>query len=259
MNPAKLIVVGTLLALTTGGCRGDGLRPEPKTPAATASSSPEKATPKPAADAPPPPKPPSIKPIGQDKPVFSSTIAPLSDEQRAAMTGVTWKPGCPVSLDELSAITATHWTYDDTVQEGVVIVATAHAQGVSDVLARLFETHFPIAKMAPAHLYGGDDNKLMAANVTHAFNCRKKTNGTSYSEHSFGHAIDINQVQNPYVKGGQVFPSTGEANATERSADVRGLITEDGPVVDAFAGIGWKWGGHWRSLKDYQHFSATGK
>ncbi len=31
-----------------------------------------------------------------------------------------------------------------------------------------------------------------------------------------------------------------------------------GPVTDAFAAIGWGWGGYWRSAKDYQHFSATG-
>ena len=26
----------------------------------------------------------------------------------------------------------------------------------------------------------------------------------------------------------------------------------------AFHAIGWTWGGDWRSLKDYQHFSANG-
>ena len=26
----------------------------------------------------------------------------------------------------------------------------------------------------------------------------------------------------------------------------------------AFDEIGWPWGGDWRSLKDYQHFSANG-
>jgi hypothetical protein len=30
-------------------------------------------------------------------------------------------------------------------------------------------------------------------------------------------------------------------------------------VVQAFASIGWKWGGHWKGTKDYQHFSSTGK
>jgi len=28
--------------------------------------------------------------------------------------------------------------------------------------------------------------------------------------------------------------------------------------VDAFASVGWAWGGRWTSSPDYQHFSATG-
>jgi len=29
--------------------------------------------------------------------------------------------------------------------------------------------------------------------------------------------------------------------------------------VRAFAARGWKWGGYWSSLKDYQHFSTSGR
>ena len=30
-------------------------------------------------------------------------------------------------------------------------------------------------------------------------------------------------------------------------------------IARAFAAQGWKWGGHWTSSKDYQHFSASGR
>jgi hypothetical protein len=30
-------------------------------------------------------------------------------------------------------------------------------------------------------------------------------------------------------------------------------------VVRSFAAIGWEWGGDWSSMKDYMHFSATGR
>jgi hypothetical protein len=30
-------------------------------------------------------------------------------------------------------------------------------------------------------------------------------------------------------------------------------------VIDAFARIGWEWGGYWNSAKDYQHFSQNGR
>ena len=37
------------------------------------------------------------------------------------------------------------------------------------------------------------------------------------------------------------------------------MIHAGDAVVDAFAARGWSWGGYWSSLKDYQHFSTTGR
>ncbi len=174
------------------------------------------------------------------------------------MTGVTWREGCPVHLDQLSLISVSHWDFDGEVQTGHLIAASVHAPGLEQVFQTLFEAGFPIAQMRPAHEFDGSDDKSMAANNTSAFNCRKKTGGGRFSEHSYGHAIDINTIQNPYVKGTRVLPPQGKPHV-ERRADTPGLIVAGDPVVTAFAEIGWKWGGSWRSLKDYQHFSATGK
>ena len=35
------------------------------------------------------------------------------------------------------------------------------------------------------------------------------------------------------------------------------MIHPDDAAVQAFATIGWSWGGNWTTLKDYQHFSLT--
>ena len=45
----------------------------------------------------------------------------------------------------------------------------------------------------------------------------------------------------------------------DRGHERPGMILADDPVVRAFAGIGWEWGGYWNSLKDYQHFSHNGR
>jgi hypothetical protein len=37
------------------------------------------------------------------------------------------------------------------------------------------------------------------------------------------------------------------------------MIHRRGVVYRAFISIGWGWGGNWRSIKDYQHFSLTGR
>lgn len=203
----------------------------------------------PAAPAPPPPPPP---------PSFSGTASPVPDAVRSAMIGVTWREGCPLALDELSLLTLSHWDFKGEVVQGELIVASEHAQALVGVFAALFEASFPIRRMKPVHHYGGSDDASMADDNTSAFNCRAVAGGSSYSQHSFGHAIDINTIENPYVRGQKVLPPAG-ADFLDR-LDLRpGMVVADGPVVAAFSAIGWKWGGSWRSLKDYQHFSANGR
>jgi len=36
-----------------------------------------------------------------------------------------------------------------------------------------------------------------------------------------------------------------------------GMAVPNGQLVQAFASVGWSWGGRW-SAPDYQHFSKTG-
>ena len=91
-------------------------------------------------------------------------------------------------------------------------------------------------------------------NATGAFVCRPVTGGSGWSEHAYGLAIDVNPFHNPYEKRDVVLPEL--ATAYLDRGNVRpGMIHSDDVVVDAFASIGWEWGGYWNSLKDYQHFS----
>lgn len=192
-------------------------------------------------------------------PTYTATIQPLSEDTRAAILEAgTWKEGCPVALDGLSELHLNHHGLDGQVHQGLLIVNSAHAQGLSQVFGTLFEAGFVIQQMKPAHVYGGDDDAMMADNNTSAFNCRPVSGGSRYSEHSFGHALDLNPLWNPYVRGGKVMPPGG-AEFLDREADLPGLVHADGLVVKAFAEIGWGWGGTWKNSKDYQHFSATGK
>jgi hypothetical protein len=69
--------------------------------------------------------------------------------------------------------------------------------------------------------------------------------------------VDVNPLENPEITSSQVLPPAGAA-FRDRSRHARGMIHAGDAVVRAFAAIGWRWGGYWHSLKDYQHFSATG-
>lgn len=207
----------------------------------------------------PPPPPTQADPPGTvETPGFTGTARALPPDVRKAMTGVSWRPDCPVALDDLVLLEVAHWGFDGHPHTGHLVVAAGVADPVLDVFSRLFAAEFPIERMELVDAYGGDDRRSMAANNTHAFNCRPVEGTHRWSQHTFGSAIDMNPVQNPHVRGAEVSPPAGAAYV-DRS-DVRpGMITRSGPVVDAFTAIGWGWGGDWRTAKDYQHFSESGR
>ena len=171
----------------------------------------------------------------------------------------SWRPGCPVALEDLRLVTVAHWDFDGEPEVGEIVVHRDYADDVVGVFRSLYDSRFPLQQMRLIDEFGGDDDRSMAANNTSGFNCRRATGSTRWSEHAYGRAIDINPVQNPYVtRAGNVLPPEGSAHVS-RDPGTSGLITADGPVVQAFSAVGWGWGGHWTSSKDYQHFSATGR
>jgi hypothetical protein len=187
-------------------------------------------------------------------PRFRATIEPAPADRMTS----SWRPGCPVALEDLRLLTLTHWGFDGEVHRGELVIHEDQAGAVKRVFRALFKKRFPIKRMKLVDVYGGDDDRSMAANNTSGFNCRGVAGSSSWSEHAYGRAIDINPIQNPEVRDGRVSPPAG-ARYLDRSRRARGLIRADDAVVRTFAAIGWGWGGYWQSLKDYQHFSATGR
>ena len=134
----------------------------------------------------------------------------------------------------------------------------AVAQQMVQVFATLYAARFPIEEMRITRPEELDAPPTGDGNNTGAFVCRPTTGGSSYSQHAYGLAVDLNPFQNPYEKGDVVLPELA-SSYLDRHRDRAGMITADGAVVRAFDRIGWVWGGEWRSLKDYQHFSENGR
>ena len=170
----------------------------------------------------------------------------------------SWRPGCPVPVARLRLLTMDHWGFDGRERRGRMIVHADYARDVVRVFRVLYRARFRIRRMELVERYGSDDDRSMAADNTSAFNCRRVEGSSSWSEHAYGRAIDVNPLENPYVRRGAVLPPAG-IRYLDRSRRARGMIHRGDAVVRAFAAIGWKWGGDWASLKDYQHFSATGR
>ncbi len=187
---------------------------------------------------------------------FEAEISEIDDAGRRRIEEASWRPGCPVQIQDLRAIRLTHWDFTERVREGVLVVHERVADDLVRVFRSLFAARFPIERIEPVDVFEGDDERSMAANNTSGFNGREVALKPGvWSQHAYGLAVDINTVQNPYVRhDGQVFPAAGD-RYLDRSREEPGMIHAGDAVVRAFAEIGWSWGGDWEPHRDYQHFS----
>ncbi|MCZ7588761.1 MAG: M15 family metallopeptidase [Gaiella sp.] len=192
-------------------------------------------------------------------PPFAGSVASLAPAVRQTMSGVSWKPGCPVSLDELRLVRARLVGFDGRAHTGRIVVHRDVAADVLSVFRRLYAARFPIRRMVPVDAYGGSDFRSIEADNTSAFNCRFVDGTTRWSEHAYGRAIDLNPIENPYVTARGTTSHAASRRYLRRAPYRPGMAVEGGVVVRAFAAAGWAWGGRWSGDRDYQHFSASGR
>ena len=189
-------------------------------------------------------------------PEFTSTISAITPDLAARMEP-SWRPGCPVPLEDLRYVTVTHRDFEGASVQGELVVHADAAEDMVTVFSALFDAGYPIRSLRLVDDFDASDDASMDADNTSAFNCRAITGGTGWSEHAYGRAIDVNPVENPYVLGSSVAPDAGREFVDR--PDRPGVIQPDDEVVRAFAAVGWLWGGDWESPIDYQHFSPSGR
>jgi hypothetical protein len=156
----------------------------------------------------------------------------------------------PVEIrDALVLLDLEYWGFDDAWHVGQLVVHRELSEEVQAIFGEIALARFPIAKMVPVVAYDWSDDLSMIDNNCSAFNYRLAVGKLCLSQHAYGRAIDINPVQNPYVKNELILPP----GATYQP-DLRGTVTAEGAVVAAFDRYGWTWGGRWQSPRDWQHF-----
>lgn len=189
------------------------------------------------------------------KPALNARVTAVS----WAKLGRSWHTGCPVAPRGLRLIRMNHWGFDGRVRSGELVVRKEAVRPLLYVFGRAFAARFPIRQMRVMAEFGGSDVAAMAADNTSAFNCRAVTgNPSRRSQHSYGDAVDINTLENPYVDThGRVYPAAG-ARYLDRRRAAKGMIRPGDVITRAMHTVGWKWGGRWWA-PDYQHFSANGR
>jgi len=186
-------------------------------------------------------------------------VRPIDPALARTMTGRSWREGCPVGLADLRVVVASYWGFDGRVRTGRLVVHRDVAADIVTVLRRLFDERFPIRRMVPVDAYGASDFRSIEADNTSAFNCRYVDGTTRWSQHAYGRAVDVNPIENPYVSSSGTTSHRASVSYLERTPYRPGMAVEGGALVRAFDAIGWGWGGRWSSVKDYQHFSSSGR
>ena len=139
----------------------------------------------------------SVASASSAAPRFAGTIEPVRwDDLRHS-----YRKGCPVAPAQLRTVVVSFWDFGGKPQTGRIVVARRVAADVVAVFRRLWQAHFPLRRLQPVSAYRGDDDASMAADNTSGFNCRFVEGTSRWSMHAYGEAIDVNPVENPYVRG----------------------------------------------------------
>ena len=188
----------------------------------------------------------------------------------------TWDESCPTKISELCYIRLSYYCFQETIEIGELIAARTVFFEIKEIFKRLFEIRFPIQSILPVEAFTGSDDRSMAANNSYCFSFRDIVGFPgNYSAHSYGTALDINPLINPYIrikdeyvsdfhekrnlsKGinkeiteyvkkhpekGVILPQKAEIN----SGLSKGKIDER--IEKIFEEYGWEWGGRWPRSK----------
>lgn len=186
---------------------------------------------------------------------FRASIHALSPAERDRMTGRSWKPGCPVALDDLVAIAMNFVGYDDAVHDGVLVIHRRMASELIAMFHALFDAGFRIERMQPYEDF--EIGQYAAHNDTVGFYCRPAQDDPGvFSSHAYGLAVDINPLTNPYHDPKEGWWPSGSAIQAPRDRAAPGLITATSDVVAIFMRHGWAWGGLYHD-PDYMHFGKV--
>lgn len=186
------------------------------------------------------------------------SVNEISDSVFARMQGRSFPANCTVQRSDLRYLQVLHVDAEGRTHQGEMVCNKAIADDVLEIFQELYRQKYPIERMRLIDDYDADDERSMRDNNTSSFCYRVVEGSTKLSKHAQGMAVDVNTLYNPCVRkrnDGTVLvqPSTA-TRYTKRSRKFPYKIVEGDLLYRLFTERGFKWGGHWISLKDYQHF-----
>ena len=188
--------------------------------------------------------------------VFS--VQPVPDSVFQRMQGCSFPKDCHVRRSDLRYLRLSHVDAEQKEHVGEMVCNKAIAQDLLEIFRELYRQKYPIQRIRLIDDYGADDERSMRDNNTSSFCYRRVSGTTKLSKHATGMAVDINTLYNPYVRTGKngrriVEPATA-SKYVDRSKAFPYKIVKGDLLYRLFIQHGFKWGGSWRTMKDWQHF-----
>ena len=186
------------------------------------------------------------------------SVNAIPDSIFALMRGRSYKHDCTIPRSSLRYILCLHRDDGGRSVVGEMVVNKAIAKDVVEIFRQLYEASYPIERMRLIDYWDADDERAMTANNSSSFNFRFISHTRKVSKHGMGMAIDINPLYNPYTKtlrNGKtiVEPAAGKPYL-DRQREYKYKITRGDLCCRLFRKYGFRWGGDWKTMKDYQHF-----
>ena len=181
----------------------------------------------------------------------------ISDDVFQRMYKKSYKKNCTVPKSDLRYIRVLYYGFDKKTHIGELVVNRRIAKDICNIFYKLYVKKYPIEKMVLVDEYNAVDEDSMADNNTSSFNYRPVSGTTHLSKHSYGMAVDIIPLYNPYIhtiNGKKVCEPVMGRKYLNRSKSFAYKIDKKDLCYKLFIKHGFTWGGSWKSVKDYQHF-----
>jgi hypothetical protein len=183
---------------------------------------------------------------------------PIPDAVFARMQGKSYPAGCPIPRSSLRYLKVLHYDGDGRVRMGEMVCNRLIADDLVSIFKELYRHRYPIQSMRLIDDFDAVDERSMRANNSTCFCYRTVKGSNKLSAHARGMAVDINALYNPYYRRSRSGKVTVQpANALKycnRSASFPYKIDRSDLLYKLFVKHGFRWGGAWRTVKDYQHF-----
>jgi peptidoglycan L-alanyl-D-glutamate endopeptidase CwlK len=184
----------------------------------------------------------------------SNPIIDSAMSEKEAFDGLSAE--CPISIRQRQRlIDVVYYSFDEKMHRGQLVIDKDLVADVQHVFEVARDARFPHRPRRPGLAPSVPRERRLERSSVHG---RQQHVGVQLPIDGRSHGPFVprlwpghrlNPLQNPYLKGKVVLPPGAAFDPA-----VKGTLSENHPVVRAFLERGWQWGGHWKTLKDYQHF-----